>query len=67
MVIKLKDQWETEQPFNLLSWGHWFTFANLLLALCFSFFYINEHSLPVSVSGWLYFLTTWLGHFAFCQ
>ena len=65
MVIKLKDQWETEQPFNLLSWGHWFTFANLLLALCFSFFYINEHSLPVSVSGWLYFLTTWLGHFAF--
>ncbi|GAB2994359.1 DUF3413 domain-containing protein [Psychrosphaera aestuarii] len=65
MVIKLKDQWETEQPFNLLSWGHWFTFANLFLALVFSFFYIVEHSLPVTLSGWLYFVTTWLGHFAF--
>jgi uncharacterized protein len=65
MVIKLKSQWETERPFNLLSWGHWFTFANLLLALFFSVFYFSSEHLPSSFIGWLYLTATWLGHFAF--
>ena len=65
MVIKLKSQWETEQPFNLLSWGHWFTFANLILALLFSSFYLVDYSMPDSLSGWFYLAVTWIGHFAF--
>ncbi len=65
MVIKLNAQWETDQPFNLLSWGHWFTFANLLLAMFFSIFYLVDHTVPSTVIGWLYLLMTWIGHFAF--
>ncbi len=65
MVIKLKSQWETERPFNLLSWGHWFTFANFLLALVFSIFYLSAENLPSTLIGWIYLASTWLGHFAF--
>lgn len=65
MVIKLNSQWETERPFNLLSWGHWFTFANLILALLLSSFYIIDYTMPESPTGWFYLASTWLGHFAF--
>ena len=65
MVIKLKSQRETERPFNLLSWGHWFTFANLILALLFSSFYAVDYSMPESFLGWFYLFVTWIGHFAF--
>ncbi|QTH63976.1 DUF3413 domain-containing protein [Psychrosphaera ytuae] len=65
MVIKLKSQWETEQPFNLLSWGHWFTFANLILALLFSSFYMVDYTMPETFAGWLYLVLTWVGHFSF--
>lgn len=65
MVINLQGQHETERSFNLLAWGHWFTFANLLLALAVSFFYISSSPLPTSFIGWFYLTISWVGHFAF--
>jgi hypothetical protein len=65
MVINIPNQWRAERPFNLLAWGHWFTFANLLLAMLFSFFYITAEPLPTTFFGWLYLLVSWVGHFAF--
>lgn len=65
MVIKLQSQVDAERPFNLLEWGHWFTFANLLLALVLSFFYIGPHPAPETFVGWFYLLITWVGHFSF--
>lgn len=65
MVINLQGQHDTERSFNLLAWGHWFTFANLILALVVSFFYFSSSPLPDSIVGWLYLLITWIGHFAF--
>lgn len=65
MVIKLQSQVDAERPFNLLAWGHWFTFANLLLALVLSYFYIGPHPAPETFVGWFYLLITWVGHFSF--
>lgn len=65
MVIQLDNPRDPTRPFTLLEWGHWFTFANLLFALLLSFFYINIEPAPSTLTGWLYLLTTWVGHFAF--
>lgn len=64
-MIKLKSQWELERPFNLLAWGHWFAFGNLLMALVLSFFYISASPLPTSFVGWFYLANNWVSHFAF--
>lgn len=50
---------------RLLNWGHWFTFFNILLALVITSAYWWAEPLPHSISGWLYLVTTWLGHTAF--
>jgi len=65
MVIKLQKQLDADRPFTLLAWGHWFTFANLLLALVVSFFYIDIAPQPETFSGWAFLLLNWIGHFAF--
>ena len=65
MVIKLQRQLDADRPFTLLAWGHWFTFANLLLALVVSFFYINVAPAPETAFGWAFLLINWVGHFAF--
>jgi len=64
-LIKIPSPQELERPFNLLSWGHWFTFANIILALVFSFFYLSAQLLPETFLGWLYLGVSWLGHFSF--
>ncbi|MDU0114777.1 DUF3413 domain-containing protein [Psychrosphaera aquimarina] len=64
-MIKIRSQQEIERPFNLLSWGHWFTFANIILALLFSFFYLSTSQLPATFLGWMYLIVNWLGHFSF--
>ena len=65
MVIKLQGQLDAERPFTLLAWGHWFAFANLLMALVLSFFYIDANPAPDTILGCAFLLLTWVGHFAF--
>ncbi|KKO46168.1 hydrolase [Arsukibacterium ikkense] len=50
---------------RLLSWGHWFTFFNILLALAVTSVYWLSEPSPETVLGWLYLLCYWLGHTAF--
>jgi membrane-anchored protein YejM (alkaline phosphatase superfamily) len=50
---------------QLLSWGHWFTFANIGLALCISLSYLFADSPPTSFIGITYMLVTWLSHTSF--
>lgn len=64
-MIKIPSQQELERPFNLLSWGHWFTFANIILALLFSFFYLPVSQFPDTFIGWVYLTINWVGHFSF--
>ncbi|SNY50694.1 hypothetical protein SAMN06297280_1648 [Arsukibacterium tuosuense] len=50
---------------RLLSWGHWFSFFNILLALAVTSVYWLSEPSPESALGWLYLLCYWLGHTAF--
>ena len=61
---------DPNQPFvdkaqRLSSWGHWFTFFNILLALLISTRYIATDALPTTVLGFVYLVTNWIGHTAF--
>lgn len=48
-----------------ISWGHWFTFANIFLALIISSIYFTSASTTGSTLARVYLLVSWLGHFAF--
>lgn len=50
---------------RLISWGHWFTFFNILLVLAIGTLYIEATESPGSALGVLYLIMSWLGHFAF--
>lgn len=50
---------------RLISWGHWFTFANIILCLFVGLLYIEAAPTPRTFVGNLYMLVSWLGHFAF--
>lgn len=50
---------------QLVSWGHWFTFANIILCLLIGVFYL-ETVLPAQTAiANAYLMVSWLGHFAF--
>ncbi|MBQ4810968.1 DUF3413 domain-containing protein [Pseudoalteromonas luteoviolacea] len=50
---------------QLLSWGHWFTFANIGLVLIIALTYLAADSAPNSFGGWIYMIVTWLSHTSF--
>lgn len=50
---------------RLISWGHWFTFFNILLVLAIGTLYIEASEMPETALGLLYLIVNWLGHFAF--
>ncbi|RUO31530.1 alkaline phosphatase [Aliidiomarina sedimenti] len=50
---------------RLISWGHWFTFTNILLCLFIGILYVETIGGTGSALGNLYLVVNWLGHFAF--
>lgn len=50
---------------RLISWGHWFTFFNILIALAIGTLYIEAAETPATFLGGVYLIISWLGHFAF--
>lgn len=50
---------------RLISWGHWFTFFNILLALAIALRYIFATPWPDTGLGIAYLLVSWIGHFGF--
>lgn len=61
---------DPNQPFvdkaqRLSSWGHWFTFFNILVALLISSGFIVTDAVPSTPLGLTYLLTNWIGHTAF--
>ncbi|MDK1289964.1 DUF3413 domain-containing protein [Pseudoalteromonas umbrosa] len=50
---------------QLLSWGHWFTFANIGLVLIIALAYLAADAAPSSVVGWVYMIVTWVSHTSF--
>jgi len=49
----------------LISWSHWFTFFNIIVAISLSSLYFLNESNPESLIGYFYLITTWGSHMAF--
>lgn len=50
---------------HLVSWGHWFTFINIIAAILLSTFYLFAETVPSSLLGKVYLVTTWISHMGF--
>lgn len=54
-----------ERVSQLISWGHWFSFFNIIAAMLLGTRYIIFSEWPDSVLGQLYLALSWVGHFGF--
>lgn len=54
-----------EKVSQMVSWGHWFAFFNILLSLGLGSRYLFVSDWPASLEGRIYALVSWLGHFSF--
>lgn len=50
---------------GIISWGHWFTFFNIIIAIVQSARYVLDAGYPTTVIGNLFLFTYTLGHFGF--
>ncbi|MEG0279925.1 MAG: LPS biosynthesis-modulating metalloenzyme YejM [Morganella sp. (in: enterobacteria)] len=50
---------------QMISWGHWFTLFNILLSLALSSRYLFISDWPGTLTGRIYAISSWLGHFSF--
>ncbi|OEE62718.1 hydrolase [Enterovibrio norvegicus FF-454] len=50
---------------QLISWGHWFSFFNIIAAMLLGTRYIAQSGWPETLIGQTYQLLTWVGHFGF--
>ncbi|AUH01249.1 LPS biosynthesis-modulating metalloenzyme YejM [Pectobacteriaceae bacterium CE70] len=54
-----------EKVSQMISWGHWFALFNILLSLGLGSRYLFVTDWPSSLTGRIYALVSWLGHFSF--
>ncbi|MGV3345899.1 LPS biosynthesis-modulating metalloenzyme YejM [Enterobacteriaceae bacterium LUAb1] len=54
-----------EKVSQMISWGHWFTLFNILLALTLGSRYLFFSDWPGSLAGRIYAFASWIGHFSF--
>ncbi|MGF1730866.1 DUF3413 domain-containing protein [Photobacterium kasasachensis] len=50
---------------QLISWGHWFSFFNIIAAMLLGTRYIAHSEWPETILGQLYLGLSWVGHFGF--
>lgn len=50
---------------QLISWGHWFSFFNIIAAMLLGTRYIIYSEWPTTTIGQLYLGLSWIGHFGF--
>ncbi|ALP41445.1 DUF3413 domain-containing protein [Aeromonas schubertii] len=61
---------ETGNPYRdnvsrLITWGHWFCFFNILLAMLIATRYLGAIPWPSTTLGVAYLVVSWIGHFSF--
>lgn len=54
-----------EKVSQMISWGHWFALFNILLALLLGSRYLFIADWPATLTGRVYAILSWLGHFSF--
>lgn len=54
-----------ERVSRLVSWGHWFTFFNIIASMLIGTRYISQSPWPETLLGQFYLVGSWVGHFSF--
>lgn len=54
-----------EKVSRLVSWGHWFTFFNIIATMLIGTRYISQSPWPETLLGQSYLALSWVGHFGF--
>lgn len=60
-----RDYNRKEKVSEIISWGHWFSFFNILAAMIIGVRYILDSEWPNTLLGQAYLGFSWLSHFAF--
>lgn len=50
---------------HLISWGHWFTFFNIIAAILIAIIFLDAEGIPNDIIGKVYMLVNWFSHMAF--
>ena len=50
---------------KLVLWGHWFSLANIVMAIVIASIYVFTTPFPNSFIGFLYLITNWVSHIGF--
>ncbi|MDG1732897.1 MAG: DUF3413 domain-containing protein [Thalassotalea sp.] len=50
---------------HLISWGHWFTFFNIIAAILIAIIFLDAEGIPDDILGKVYMLLNWFSHMAF--
>lgn len=50
---------------KLITWGHWFSFFNIVAAMLIGTRYISQSPWPETLLGQTYLVLNWIGHFGF--
>ncbi len=50
---------------RLVSWGHWYAFFNIIIALVIASIYVFSAPLPSTLLGQVYLFSNWFGHISF--
>lgn len=64
-MVSFSEQTYSKRLLLLISWGHWFTFFNIVAAIALSSIYLFTESFPETLLGQTYLITNWISHIAF--
>lgn len=64
-MVSLVSKTYGKKLLRLISWSHWFTFFNIILAILISSSYFFSEPAPETAIGQGYLVATWLSHMAF--
>ncbi len=64
-MVAFESKSYSKRLLHLISWSHWFTFFNIIVAITLSALYVFAESPPNTVIGNIYLYTTWFSHMGF--
>ncbi|REL29544.1 DUF3413 domain-containing protein [Thalassotalea euphylliae] len=64
-MVSFESKTYSKKLLHLISWGHWFTFFNIIAAILLAMVYLVNEAAPQTLAGQVYLVSTWLSHMAF--
>lgn len=64
-MVSFESKSYSKRLLQLISWSHWFTFFNVILAIILSSVYVFGEKTPDTLIGHFYLYTTWASHMGF--